>query len=657
MSYFFRLNLLFLKFIFFLAFLLYNNSTIAQQSMKEWKKSLSNANGQDRIDLIVNLSRTLGKENLPLADSIAREGIALARQVGDSLSMHRIGGNLSKTLSVLDKLDEGLEIIQESMEYFNRNKDLAFDKAKYQLNLASLLIRKGTYVLADSILRDSESYFENKNNLLWKSKVLGYKGFLRSFTGEYDKAINYYREALEIAEELDDNENLSWLKRGLAQLIRYKGNYPEALEMNYQALTLDTSTLSKAACNREIGMIYKQLEDWSSAKKHTKLSIEQKKRLGNRSSLSYSLYDLGMIHYRQLNYGEALKFLEQSLTLSKEYKLDKKTGSTLGAIGLVYYDIGNHEKANNYFDEQLKLAESLGYWEGIWIVYYNRGFYAYEAKKYDEALSYLLKSYQIAKEKKHLPYLLKVNQVLANTYSKLPGEEAKEKFHEAEYYLINDSLSGIQKIKKIGALEQKRQTQLQIDSLNSASQNNSSLSQNSYFTKTKILIWLGSLLLLIVVSYWYFNKFQRKENPLSDVQPLDETKIDQYFKELFTRLDQNKNALDVAKKQPSKTPPVPIYDMTTFLSSNLKTSNDWASFEHYFEKVHKDFFKNLKSTYPSISPNELNICALIKLNLRNKDIAQVIGIGAESVRKALSRLSKKIDVPTNQTLREFILKL
>ena len=97
--------------------------------------------------------------------------------------------------------------------------------------------------------------------------------------------------------------------------------------------------------------------------------------------------------------------------------------------------------------------------------------------------------------------------------------------------------------------------------------------------------------------------------------------------------------------------------MAEFLKSNLATSDNWSSFEHYFEKVHKDFFKILKSKYPSISTNELNMCALLKLNIQNKDIAQIMGISPDSVRKAQNRLSKKMELSSNEVLRDFILKV
>ena len=97
--------------------------------------------------------------------------------------------------------------------------------------------------------------------------------------------------------------------------------------------------------------------------------------------------------------------------------------------------------------------------------------------------------------------------------------------------------------------------------------------------------------------------------------------------------------------------------MADFLSDNLSTEKDWKLFELYFSKIHKDFFKKLKITYPNITTNELNLCALLKLNIPNKEIAQIMRISYGSVRKAQHRLAKKIGIPSDQILRDFIIKL
>jgi len=100
-----------------------------------------------------------------------------------------------------------------------------------------------------------------------------------------------------------------------------------------------------------------------------------------------------------------------------------------------------------------------------------------------------------------------------------------------------------------------------------------------------------------------------------------------------------------------------LTSMSDFLIENLQTEKDWADFEHYFTRVHVDFFKELKTSFPSITPNELNLCALLRLNLLNNEIGEIMAINSDSVRRAQHRLAKKMDIANNDALRTFLLKL
>lgn len=92
---------------------------------------------------------------------------------------------------------------------------------------------------------------------------------------------------------------------------------------------------------------------------------------------------------------------------------------------------------------------------------------------------------------------------------------------------------------------------------------------------------------------------------------------------------------------------------------NKKTNyeKDWADFNAYFESVNRNFYSRLKQNYPDISPNDLKICALIKLNLSIKEMAGVLNISPDSVKTARHRLRKRLQLNNEDNLTEFIMKL
>ena len=93
------------------------------------------------------------------------------------------------------------------------------------------------------------------------------------------------------------------------------------------------------------------------------------------------------------------------------------------------------------------------------------------------------------------------------------------------------------------------------------------------------------------------------------------------------------------------------------LSKGINQDKDWADFNTHFESVNKSFYSRLKQAYPDISPNDLKISALIKLNLSIKEMAGILNISPDSVKTARYRLRKKLQLNSEDNLTDFILNL
>lgn len=79
------------------------------------------------------------------------------------------------------------------------------------------------------------------------------------------------------------------------------------------------------------------------------------------------------------------------------------------------------------------------------------------------------------------------------------------------------------------------------------------------------------------------------------------------------------------------------------LQHNQFLDNDWEKFKLHFEQVHPRFFENLKAQYPGLTQNETRLCAYFHMNLGTKEIAGLLNIDPASVRRAKTRLNKKMN--------------
>ncbi len=93
------------------------------------------------------------------------------------------------------------------------------------------------------------------------------------------------------------------------------------------------------------------------------------------------------------------------------------------------------------------------------------------------------------------------------------------------------------------------------------------------------------------------------------------------------------------------------------LNKGMSREKDWKDFNAYFESINKNFYTRLKEAYPDISPNDLRLCALIKMNRSIKEMAFILNISPDSVKTARYRLRKKLHLQTEDNLTDFILKL
>ena len=70
----------------------------------------------------------------------------------------------------------------------------------------------------------------------------------------------------------------------------------------------------------------------------------------------------------------------------------------------------------------------------------------------------------------------------------------------------------------------------------------------------------------------------------------------------------------------------------------------WKEFSVRFKEVHGEFYKKLMQRFPTLSPNELKLCAFLRLNMSSKDIAELTGQRVSSLETARYRLRQKLGI-------------
>jgi DNA-binding CsgD family transcriptional regulator len=81
---------------------------------------------------------------------------------------------------------------------------------------------------------------------------------------------------------------------------------------------------------------------------------------------------------------------------------------------------------------------------------------------------------------------------------------------------------------------------------------------------------------------------------------------------------------------------------------------DWERLKMHFDTIHSGFFARLKDKYPELTQSELRHCTYIKLQMFTSEIAQMLNIDNKSVQASRYRIKKKMQLPQNVDLKNFL---
>lgn len=91
------------------------------------------------------------------------------------------------------------------------------------------------------------------------------------------------------------------------------------------------------------------------------------------------------------------------------------------------------------------------------------------------------------------------------------------------------------------------------------------------------------------------------------------------------------------------------------INAKLKNNDDWEYFKKAFDNTDKALFSQLKEAHPSLTKNDLKLCAYLRLNLSSKEIAPLLNISIHSVEVKRYRLRKKMGLSRSQGIVEYIM--
>lgn len=93
------------------------------------------------------------------------------------------------------------------------------------------------------------------------------------------------------------------------------------------------------------------------------------------------------------------------------------------------------------------------------------------------------------------------------------------------------------------------------------------------------------------------------------------------------------------------------------LNNNLAESDTWNIFKQQLGETNRQFLHYMATNYPSLTPTELKICCLLRINFSTKEMAHLLHTSTKTIENQRYRIRKKLRISSQKNLTSFLLSL
>ncbi len=295
--------------------------------------------------------------------------------------------------------EELIRISIEAPDFFAfRNRVVEFMEIPSQMpELRPALIKSALeteYRSISEIKRGIELKKKLLSELYEDSEIKAYLllslGILHYQISLYEKAIEYYKQALDISREIGDRRGEEIHLGNLGSAYSDLGQVEKAIEYHKQALEISREIGDRhgeGADLGNLGLAYSNLGKVEKAIEYHKQALDISREIGDRHGEGVWLGNFGLAYSNLGQVEKAIEYYKQALDISREIGDRRNEGVWLGNLGLAYSDLGQVEKAIEYYKQALDISREIGDRrnEGVWLG--NLGLAYSDQKKYDNALA------------------------------------------------------------------------------------------------------------------------------------------------------------------------------------------------------------------------------------------------------------------------------
>jgi signal transduction histidine kinase len=267
-------------------------------------------------------------------------------------------------------------------------------------------------------------------------------GSINRITGDYRAALKADNMALEAGVLHKDSVLIAKSFNNVGHDYFDLGDYDEAYHyftVSYRVAQKLNDSLAMAVALHNVGRVFKELGQYQTSIDHLSRSRKISASIGDLEGEPYSLGELGDVLLRKGKYDSALTFLQQSLSISRKQNLHVLVPRAMIKIAKVYVRKLDYPKAMAYYDTALQMYTKINDRYGIAEVRLGQGLAQKSKGNYNDALTAIQQSLDIAKELNANVLEIQCNEHLSSLWE-MKGDHKKALAYFKEYKHLQDTL-------------------------------------------------------------------------------------------------------------------------------------------------------------------------------------------------------------------------
>jgi DNA-binding CsgD family transcriptional regulator len=90
------------------------------------------------------------------------------------------------------------------------------------------------------------------------------------------------------------------------------------------------------------------------------------------------------------------------------------------------------------------------------------------------------------------------------------------------------------------------------------------------------------------------------------------------------------------------------------IDEDVRGEGDWNQFEEKYQHVHQGFISTLTNRCPKLTPTELKVCGMLRMNLSNKEIMRLLSVSLRNVESHRYSIRTKLELASDVNLASYL---